>query len=279
MGFGFSSKIHLYSLHPAQLPNFPGVPKAALCNSDDLDKLADCYQRIYNQTHGFMTREKSDWQQMLHPGVYFAACREEERITGFAFFCFKKGKDILTNDIQIYEFVYENTTALQSLLSFFHNQNDQVNQLHLPLHDEEFSHLLSDPRLAPYELMAPLHHVTEKAGIGLMVRLVNVAAAITNRQWPAQMKGKVAFCVTDTFLPELNGTYTFQFAAGKASPMENKDADAVINIHIRELASLLMGSIGWDNLIKYGLAEANGNLELLHRLFANQVKPACINVF
>src|SRR5262249_6722905 len=127
MGFGYASKINEYRCRPADLQSAATRAHIRALTLDDVQRLADCYDRYQARTHGMITRPESHWQRMLtHPERRCTGYVRDGQISGYLISTFQPdaGGNWLINDLNVNELVYETPEALAELLSFLCVQAD-----------------------------------------------------------------------------------------------------------------------------------------------------------
>jgi predicted acetyltransferase len=108
-----------------------------------------------------------------------------------------------------------------------------------------------------------------------MLRVVDLAAALQARPWPAGVAGQVAFRVEDPVCPWNSGTWRLELAGGEGrvapAPAGPAPATATPTADIRGLASLFTGFAGPDDLVRAGLLAGfdPAALDLLRAAFAS----------
>jgi hypothetical protein len=87
--------------------------------------------------------------------------------------------------------------------------------------------------------------------------------------------------VRDNFLTEQENNWTIHFNAGRARLAEGEPFDIELSLDISAWSSILMGTVGLDQLDMYGLVELSdaGAAERLARLFSVSRHPICMTGF
>jgi predicted acetyltransferase len=132
----------------------------------------------------------------------------------------------------------------------------------LPL-DHPLFFLLEEPRRMRFEL-----------GEALWVRLVDIGAALSARAYATE--GEVVLDVRDEFCPWNAGRS--RVAAGQA---ERTDADAGLRLNARELGSVYLGGVTFDQLAGAGRVHElePGTLARADELFRTPRQPWCPELF
>jgi predicted acetyltransferase len=286
MGFGYGTKLNEYRLPPGSLPKGPSKQHIVWLSQADMPLLLDCYQRCQAGTHGMMQRTEADfarWFASLDRRV--VGYRRDGKVEGYLVFTFAPHAqgNFLINDIDVREFVYEHRKALAELLTFLYSQADQIRLVILRTQDEEFHHLLPDPRNDSGVLLPSVYHPTNVQGVGLMYRVIDTPG-IFERLREHNFGGqtcRVKLTISDSFYPANAGSLTVQFRDGLPTLTDDRAHDVEIRLDVAEFSSLLLGVVSFRSLHLYGLAEISDTsyLETINRLFLADAKPICLTAF
>lgn len=286
MGFGFGTKMNQYSIKPKNLPNYGSKKHIKFFQEGDRQLLSDCYARLADKTNGMIDRSEAELNNILIvPQNKIAVYKKDGRIEGYIVFMFKKASQDngLKNDIFIKEFLYENTESLKELLTFLNTQEDQINRVIFNTLDENFHHLLLEPRDGSDNLMTPVYHESNLQGVGLMYRVTDTRVlfdALKERNFNNQ-SCKLRLNIRDSFIKENNGSVTVHFADGRAIVSEVSDYEAAIDLDIADFSSLIVGAVGFKALLKYGIAQISDSkyADTVDRIFEMPEKPICFTSF
>jgi predicted acetyltransferase len=104
-----------------------------------------------------------------------------------------------------------------------------------------------------------------------MLRLVDLAAALQARPWPAGVAGQVAFRVEDPVCGWNSGSWRLELAGGQGRAEPASSPAAAATADVRGLASLFTGFAGPDDLVRAGLLAGfdPAALDLLRAAFAS----------
>lgn len=286
MGYGIGTKFNQYKLKPAAFPKYCTKEHLFAFKPEDKQLLIDCYERIVENRHGMSSRPSIDWDNMTANVDNRIMCyKNNGRIEGYMIFTFKRVDDtsILKNNMAVSEMLYENTEALQEMLYFFHTQDDQIYRIVINLPDEDFHYLFHDPRDDSDNLFSPVYHETNIQGVGLMYRVVDIKRLfeLLHDVNFGNQNLKLSLNINDTFLPENSGKMLISFINGRPSIMENGEYDAEISMDISDFSSMVMGSVGFKSLLRYGIAQISDSryVNLVHQLFITEEKPMCLVAF
>jgi predicted acetyltransferase len=284
MGFGYGSKMNQYRVRPASLPLGPSKAHVRCLSEDDKEMLKDCYQRFATRTHGMMDKTEREVQRLFgNPEHRIVGYEKDGQVRGYLVFTFDQGEDFITNDIHVREFIYESQEALSELLTFLHTQDDQIRHVYIRTQDEDFHHLLRDPRLVGGGLIPDVYHETNAQGVGLMYRVVDVPG-ILDLQRERNFGGQsctLKLTVDDSFLPENAGSTLLHFEGGYVKRLEDGRHDVEVRLDIAEFSSLLVGTVDFGSLCRYGLADISSPtyVEIVNGIFAVAQNPMCSTSF
>jgi len=188
------------------------------------------------------------------------------------------------NDLHIIEAIYDDPKILLKLLSFLRKQSDQVSKIYFPTTDDNFHFVPFDPRNGSDNIIARLYHEIHNQGIGLMYRLIDIPAFFrkTANYSFNDIDLRLKIEVNDSFCKAVDGAYVVYFKNGKPSVRKATSSfDVKIELDVSDLSSLVMGSVDFRSLYKYGLAEISDAkyADLVNRLFYSYDKPACRTFF
>jgi predicted acetyltransferase len=286
MGFGHGTKMNQYRVKPTSLPR-TRMDDVAFLTDGDRDGVVACYGRYTTQTHGMFARHDYTWDAVFtEPSIRIAGYKQDGLIEGYIIFAFQPGKaqHFMSNELLVRELVYETPEALAQLLTFLHLQADQIARIIFHTQDDSFHFLLHDPRLDDEFMMRPtLYHESNKQGVGLMYRVVNVPRffeQLADHDFGGQTC-RLKVTLHDSFLPENEGDWVVGFVNGRAQLLSSTHYDAAIELNVSEFSSLVMGTIDFDQLLEYRLASISDAsvIGTVTRLFRTSQKPICMTNF
>lgn len=286
MGFGFGTKMSQYSIKPKNLP--PGGTKnlVKLASDEDKQLLLDCYARIAEKTNGMVDRSQTELNNILMvPQNKIAVYKKNGRAEGYMVFMFKKAsqENAYKNDIIVKEFLYENTEALKSLLTFLNTQEDQINKVIFNTLDENFHHMLQDPGDGSDNLLTSVYHESNLQGVGLMYRVTDTRVlfdALKEHNFNNQ-SCKLRLNIRDSFINENNGSTIIHFTDGRAKVVDKAGYDATVDLDIADFSSLIVGAVNFRTLLKYGIAQISDYKysDIVDKIFEMPEKPICLTMF
>lgn len=290
MGFGLGAKVSQYSFPPATLLPHGSKERVRMLGPEDTAALMACYGRVQRQTHGLMVKSELDMERMLTaPDARVVGVDRDGQLGGYLSFGFDPdpittNANFILNKLHVRELVYETPEALGDMAAFLRAQADQVHRVVIETQDESFAHLLGDPRDESNRLLPSVNHQTNVSGLGLMYRVLDVAAlfaALADTDFGGQtLRLKVA--VRDSFLPQNDGILVVHFAEGRPRVVDrDAEHDVVLTVDVSDFSSVLMGVVSVERLYMYGQATVSdtGYLDALCRLFAVSRPPVCLTHF
>jgi len=284
MGFGYGTKMSQYRVKPAAFPRGPARAGVRTLGPDDKQAVYDCFNRFAARTHGMCYKTGRGMRGLFrNPQTRIVGCDIEGRLQGYLVYSFEEGDTFITNDIHVREWVYDTPDALSRLLTFLHTQADQIRDVIVDTQDEDFHHLLLDPRNGSGRLIPSVYHESNAQGVGLMMRLVDVAGMfdlLAGHDFGGQTC-TLRLVVDDSFLPETAGSLLLRFDRGHVQRLEEGEADVEVRLDVGRLTSLLAGTVDFRSLYYYGLARISdaAYVETVQRLFAVDQKPVCMTHF
>jgi predicted acetyltransferase len=175
MGWGYGTKMSQYHVKPVAFPKRPSKAHVRYLGPDDREAIADCYNRFVDRTHGMMYKTEREMRSLFRRQEnQIVGVESDGQLRGYLVYTFEQGNDFITNDIHIQERIYETPEALSELLTFLHTQADQIRRVLVETHDEDFHHLLLDPRDGSGKLIPSVYHQSNAQGVGLMLRVIDV---------------------------------------------------------------------------------------------------------
>lgn len=289
MGFGYGAKMDQYRVKPSALPRGSSKANVRYLTEEDRQALTDCYHRFADHAHGMMHKTKREVDRLFRNPLHRIAGYENEgKIRGYLVFTWEHGDSFITNDIRVQEFIYETRDALSQLLTFLSTQADQIRHIYITTQDEDFHHLLLDPRNNSDRLIPDVYHEANTQGVGLMYRVIDVPGmfdrlAERDPDTPGfvDQAYTLKLTVADSFLPENDGSILLSFERGRAQRRATGDADVEVSMAIEDFSSLLAGTVTFRSLYRYGLASISdqAQVRIVNRIFAVEQKPMCATSF
>lgn len=286
MGFGYGTRIHRYTLNPADLPRGRTKEHIVYLTRQDAAGMHDCYMRFYSRTHGMMAKAEPEMAAIFdNSQVKVVGCKRDGKVTAYMTFTFKNDAQgrFLVNDILVREMVFDGRDDLSELMAFLHSQADQIRKVIIDTQDESFFFLPVDARDGSMDMIPSVYHVTGTQGVGLMYKVVDVPGAfrlLKDHSFGGKTV-KIRITIEDSFTPENSGSVVVHFTDGLP---EVKDGtapwDVEIVMDVAEFSSMLVGAVGFESLYTYGLAEISdvSQIPVVDALF-RAPKPICFTAF
>ncbi|MBN1660331.1 MAG: GNAT family N-acetyltransferase [Anaerolineae bacterium] len=284
MHFGYGTKMSQYRVKPADFPKGPSKAGVRYLGPDDKEAIAGCFDRLAARTHGMCYKTEREMRGLFrNPQNQIVGCEIDGQLRGYLVYTFEQGDTFITNDLHIQEWVYDTPEALSRLVTFLHTQADQVRDVIVDSQDEDFHHLLLDPRNGSGRLIPSVYHESNVQGVGLMIRLVDVARIfelLAGHDFGGQTC-TLRLTVDDSFLPENAGSLLLHFERGHVQHLDGGAHDVEVTLDVGRLSALLAGTVGFRSLYDYGLARISDTtyVEPVSRIFAVARQPVCMTHF
>ncbi len=284
MGFGYGPKMSQYCAEPAAFPKGPSKAHIRSLGPDDKQAIADCYDRVASRTHGMMYKTEREMRSLFRKQQnQIVGFDLDGQIRGYLVYTFEQGDNFITNDIHIHEWIYETPEALAELLAFLHTQADQIRRILVDTHDEDFHHLLLDPRDGSGRLIPSVYHQSNAQGVGLMYRVIDVPGIfdlLAEHNFGGQTC-TLKLTIDDSFLPENAGSTTLRFENGRARRLDTGQPNVEVRLAIEDFSSLLAGTVAFRSLYSYRRATISdfSYVDTIDRIFAVAKKPVCMTHF
>ncbi len=286
MGFGYGTKINMYTVKPAHLPRGQSKAHITQLTKSDIPRLLACYNRYAAKTHGMFQRSPRYMQRIMEQGTkYCVGYKKRDTVLGYLLFSFKPHVtgNFVSNNLHVHEFVYENPAVLSELFTFLHTQADQITAIEYATHDENFHFVPFDPRDGTDRMIVPLYHTSNEQGIGVMYRVISLKGLFKQL---AQYNFNNQSCVLkitlrDTFFQENSGSTIVDFMDGKSQIKKRAMYTTEIALDVSDFSSLIMGVVDFSTLQQYGLANISNtrHTATVDRLFRAPHKPVCMTRF
>ena len=243
---------------------------------EGLEALPPVFERIRLQWPGMFSRNRLWWEhrEIKDPEERregagpkrWIAYERDGSIEGYAVYRHKPGWDggSTIAQVQVVEALGETATAVRDIWAFLLaiDWKAEVKAWLLPP-DHPLFFLVATPRRLRYRM-----------GDGLWVRLVDLGAALSGREYRAD--GKVVFDVVDDFCPWNEGRWRLEDGAATRT-----DDEADVRLSAQSLGSVFLGGVSFASLARAGYVEevTPGTLETADRLFAWDRHPWCPEIF
>ncbi|MGD8857759.1 MAG: GNAT family N-acetyltransferase [Chloroflexota bacterium] len=285
MGFGYGTKMNQYLFRPRALRvSTSERSHIQYLDVDDLQRVLACYERFVTNTHGMILGSERQLKQVLsNPAIRTVGYVDGGQVLGYFSFDFDRRGHFLKNDLRLRQLLYEDSAVLQELLAFLQSLSDQFEWIGFNTQDNSFHHLLDDPRNRNDDLIPSVYHESNKQGVGLMYRIVDLrllfesAANIRFGSQPLSLK----IVLEDSFRPGNRNGLVVRFRDGRARLPDDESHDAVIQMDVSDFSSMFMGAISLEQLVSYGLATVSEPrlTREISELFAAVPEPVCMTAF
>jgi predicted acetyltransferase len=288
LGFGYGTKMHQYRIALGALPAGGQRDRVRRLGPGDLDIFLAAYERFAQAANGLFRRES--WRAaatLADDALRTYGYEDANGLGGYLTFDVRLGEAGTTNrnDLYVHELIYETPAALAALLAFARSQRDQFATLIVNTQDPDFHAMLDDPRNGSDRILyPPAYHETNTQGVGIMYRLIDVAAfvaALGERTTFGTLDATVRIALRDAFFEPNSGAYTIRFDAGRPRMAAlGTPADVDLAIEVADFSSLVMGAVRLRSLVAYGRAVLS-NHQWLTRLDAafDAPPPQCLTRF
>ncbi|MBA4494200.1 enhanced intracellular survival protein Eis [Paenactinomyces guangxiensis] len=286
MGFGYGTKVNQYRVLPDCLPRGKSKENVFFVTEAEKENLLACYRRFMEKTHGMIDKTQGELDALFeNKRHWIAAFKQDGQIRGYLVLEAQSAheENRFFNDLHVKEMIYESPESLSELLTFLHSQLDQFQRIVFNTQDEDFYHLLTDPRNGSNRMIPSLFHESYVSGVGLMYRVINLKnlfSQLTLRRFGNQ-SCTVNFKIRDSFLPENEKSCVVSFRDGFPRVMDHSEAEVEVDLDISDFSSLMMGSVSFKSLVGYGLVKLSDPacLSRLEQIFSKQEKPVCTTTF
>jgi predicted acetyltransferase len=243
-------------------------------DADDWERLAAVHERWATETLA-VDRSEAFWR-----GRLFASWRSDPYVYGwerdgdlrsYLLYRVEDGDGGDGKTLAVEELAGVDREATDHLYRFCRNHDSQVESVRLRRRaDTSLLDRLADPRAATVERKP-----------GPMVRLVDVADALSALSYPADVSATVTLAVADPRCDWNEGRFELSVADGRGSVTRlagtsdeagadaNTDTDADVRLGVGPLSQLAVGAVSAESLVAYGDATVTGErtVETLSALF------------
>lgn len=151
-GFGYGPPMYTYCIKPEDFMALGDKSILRYASPSDYQNLFDLHDSMASITHGMSLKSYGDKRKLerMDNGKVVLA-EDNGRLIGYIVYR-QSGLNPNNNQSQqldVIEMVYENTTALKAFSSFFNSQKDQVDFIKLSTHDNSIQHITSNTCFAP----------------------------------------------------------------------------------------------------------------------------------
>lgn len=267
--YGWANHVErrVYSGTPAQLAAFRHQTGSfALVGAEATDELDTIYRAALRGRFGPLVRDAQWWQQRIlrdyyaqqQPHIYTAIWRDEQG-RGRAYLVYEILQRADGRHVRCREIVAMDPTARAHLFAYLAGHADQIRQIEFPAPaDAPVNFVLPDPldcQVAPY----------------LMLRMLDVTAALTQYTFPPDLSGHITFTIHDDWLAQNNAAFDLTVSDGVAHVQRLPIGSVTgLSLDVRALTQIYSRAVRPRSAAAFGLIEVRDRAQLnaLDRLFA-----------
>ncbi|MDW7670328.1 MAG: GNAT family N-acetyltransferase [Bacillota bacterium] len=286
MGCGIAVKHHQFRLAPSQLPDTGDRNQVKELTRRDYPAIMAYQRRYFRQHHGMLQRAEHEVKEVLDGCQMILGVWEQEQLAGVMPIRFQRtGPDnVFRTHLIVEELLYNHTHVLQAFLSFLHAQADQIVQVIFTSQDRFFEALFENPDTGCDDTFHTRKNEIYRTGNGMMIRILDVPRVMETVEVPDRLAERLPLRValTDPMMLDQAGKWIFSDAGGRLAAkkcMDNEETDGTLDI--TDLASLVMGAVDMDSLLRYGRVQAvhPARMGVLGELLHYPVAPVCLSRF
>ncbi|WP_409275279.1 enhanced intracellular survival protein Eis [Neobacillus sp. SCS-31] len=286
MGFGYGTKMNQYKIKPDSFPAGGSKEGLAMLGEADKERIRDCYNRYAKKTNGMILKTAYDIEALFkNPENRILGVFNGDEVSGYIVYGFEQAdkQNFLRNNLVIREFIYETPDALASLAKFLNTQSDQIERIILNTQDDGLEYLLGDARDGSDYLIPSVFHETNRAGVGLMYKIIDIEKMIGDLE--GRVFGNVSACfsllVHDSFDTAAPVTIIVRLEDGKLSKGKAEYSQFNIELDIADFSSLMVGAVGFRKLHRFGRLKLSKPefAPLMEKAFQGDEKPICTTPF
>ncbi|MCT4607080.1 MAG: GNAT family N-acetyltransferase [Marinisporobacter sp.] len=202
----------------------------------DFEALNQVYEVFLKNHHGYVKRNKKDWDYILKDLLYYGghACLlkdENNNPIGYILYFIKNGK------FTAKEIAYTNYTAQKLIFSFIYSHKSQATTTEWSTPYNDLTHLFLRDTIQP----APTNRVNIYPF--MCGRIINFKKALEHSCFEVDIDFSFSINIKDPHAPWNDGSFTVKISEGKASvqKVELDQVDIYCDIHV--LAQLFFGAI------------------------------------
>ncbi len=260
---------------PDAFPLFPeraAVVSLSLFSDEDLAAVQSVYDRHCPGQNGSVARGvgylRQWWQgdRKLAVGV-----RGDDGLSGYALYRYINWTERPTV-LEVAEWVALDGRAERAILGFLAAQGEQADAVLLDTPVDHPLPFILDKGVPEQQTpeMPGEHHAIGAAYLGLQARIIDLAAALAARGYPAGARARVAFAAVDPDLPANESPQTLVLDGGGGVRVEAGRAAGVPLVRgtVGALTRILMGAVRLEASLRLGLADAEGDIAGLDSVLA-----------
>ena len=258
-GYTCAGACHVVDLAPSEVKIDDRALGVRPLTEADEGAVVDLYTEVARRRHGHLDRGPYVWGRLREtrkgrrPG--FVAVGPDGGLEGYVR-CELGRVDDWRSRLTVVDFVAATARAGRRLWTLLADHGTTVKSLRLHSAPNDPVLLLLPDRIDEMRLYE-----------AWMLRLLDVAAALTTRGYPPHVNVEVTFEVADDVLPENAGRWVLRVAGGRGELTPSATAD--VRLDVRDLAALYTGFASPAELALWGSVEGSeAALEALASIFA-----------
>ena len=257
LGYEYAATRCTYRMPMNALQRFPGEAAVEPWDDDDVDAVTAAQRAYASDFTGMMDRTPVYWDRLFQPmggdPVYRVLVREDGAVTGSMIYLQENGFNM---DLVARDLFWRTPHAARALLSFVarhHSLGREFSWIGRP----------GDPML----FFTEEHKIREEERWHLMLRILDVPAALAARGYPAGVESAVSVAVDDERFPQNRGPWRITVSGGKGAVEQGGEAD--VTLMPRALAAIFSGFLTPFEARRSGLADGpDGALDRLGAVFS-----------
>lgn len=254
LGYAPTSSRKRLAVDPTAIPREHRLLARAMVGrvtGDDRKAIERAYTRTAERSTGWLARRPLLWDRLFaRERRQILAARRGKKIVGYVAFEVGQAEAHGETRLAVEELVSDDAEAKRALWGALGNMGDQVAEIDIEVaEDDPIEHALLDPDRRRHGTEAVEHGIGELVA-GPMVRIVDLARALTARGYDPNASGSFQLVVDDEAFP-------LTIAGGTAALIGARRMRDTIRVSRRGLASVLYGGLRLETAVALGLAEAD----------------------
>lgn len=223
--------------------------------AEAIPELDAIYRGALRARFGPVLRSEEWWQERVLERFNYLWRDDEGRARAYVLFSFEDG---WPRKMTCREVVAADPEARAQIFAFFAQHEDQSEEIRF-----------AAPADAPVQMLMP-DPLECRLEPGYMLRLIDVALALSAMPYPGDIAGRLTLAVADDWLDHNQGVFALDLAEGKGACRRlPDDAEADLALDVRQLAQIVSRHLRPRTAAAFGLLEAHSRpaLALLDRAF------------
>lgn len=256
-GYADAATWHAYSIKPQNLTVYNEASQTRPFQPDDLAAVRSLYRGSQlSQADGRLTRSNTWWSRLVDP----AQLDSNDRIMVYEGDIGLEGylKYRLLNDqIKVREMFVASDAAYRGLWGHLAAQTTVQSIDYLAAADDPLWHLMTQPQDSQGGNRGWVFNDVYHATVSVMLRIIDVAEALTSRFYPHNMMGNRVLKIHDPQLPQNENLINFRIVDGRPDiiPVDGKAPQ--IETDIATLSQIFCGFLSPDIARRLGKLEAD----------------------